>query len=198
MEFFNILNNLKEQYNDNCVVRNNGTLLLMPGGIPNSRHMLFKPLCDKYIEEYLSNSYKNKLPQEYINFLKYSNGANLYSVKLITDKFTFAHPLFVIFGLPMTPPFSRAKDMEEPFDVRMEDLGRHKDLPNTWLKCGTYTREYNFNIQNDIFIDTKSNKVYACAKNQKDIIDSWNNLDVCFCNIYRSFSGCKFEYEFIP
>ncbi len=196
MRFFDILDDLKNEYKNNCSIRNNGTILLCPGKIPRSRHMLFKPLCDEYIQEYLIEQYKNNFPEEYIEFLKYSNGANLHTVKLKTDRFEFAANLFVIFGLPLTPPFSRPKDEEEPFDVRIEDLGRHKDIPNTWLKCGTYTRNYNFNVQNDIFIDTETNKIYACIKNEKEIIDCWESLDECFCSIFESFTDSKLEYEF--
>ena len=158
--------------------------------------MLFKPLSDEHIEEYLIKQYNNKFPKDYIEFLKYSNGANLNTVKMKTDKFSFASSLFIIFGLPRTPPFNRPFDMEEPFDMRIEDLARHKELPKTWLKCGTYIRNYNFNIQNDIFIDTKTNKVYACIKNKKDIVDSWDNLDECFCSILDSFANSKLEYEY--
>lgn len=193
-----MLNELKKQYSDNYIVRKNGTLLLSPGKIPNSRHMLFKPLSNEYVEEYLVKQYRNDFPIDYINFLKYSNGANLNTIRLKTTKVSFAHPLFVIFGLPLTPPFNRPFDMEEPFDIRIEDLARHNEIPKTWLKCGTYTHNYNFKEQTDIFVDTETNKVYACIKNQKEIVDSWDNLDECFCSILDSFANSKLEYEYQP
>ena len=71
MEFINILNNLKNQYADDCIVRKNETLLLGPGTMPKSRHMLFKPLNDEYIYEFLISQYNNPFPKEYIEFLKY-------------------------------------------------------------------------------------------------------------------------------
>ena len=91
-------------------------------------------------------------------------------------------------------PRPRTQDAEEPFDLRIEDLARHKDIPDTWIKCGTYTKDYNFDIQNDIFIDTTSNHVFSCPKNQKNIINNWSSLDDCLCDIFDSFSDCKFEY----
>lgn len=195
MKICKILDELKKEYSENCIVRENGTLLLEPGKIPKCRHMLFRELDKKTIEDYLVSQYENKFPSEYIEFLKYSNGANLCSVKLNTPKFSFAEVLLVVFGLPFTPPFGRPLDMEEPFDLRVEDFGRHKEIPKTWLKCGTFIKDYNFRVTNDIFIDTKSNQVFACEKNQKDIIDRWNSLDDCLCSIYQSFNDMQIEYK---
>lgn len=195
MEFLKILDDLNKEFSYNKISRKNGTMLLGPDLIPNCRHMLFQPLTKEYINTYLISEYKNNFPEDYLSFLLYTNGANLYNVRLRISDFSIAHPLFVIFGLPITPPFNRPQDMEEPFDLRVEDLARHKSLPKTWLKCGTYTKDYNFDIQYDIFIDTLSNQVYSCCKNQRDIVDSWSNLDECFCSIFNSFVDCKYEYN---
>lgn len=195
MEFINILKSLKEQYSENYVVRENGTMLLAPGKIPKSRHILFKPLSKEYIQKFLIDEYQNTFPKDYIEFLMCSNGANLHTIKFNSEKVSFACCMFVIFGLPLTPPFNRPLDMEEPYDMRIEDLARHKDIPKTWLKCGTYIRDNDFNVQNDIFIDTETSKVFACIKNQKDVVDSWNTLDECFCSIYNSFNPNHTEYD---
>ena len=195
MEFLSILQDLKNKYSKNCIMRENDTLLLKPDKVPNCRHMLFQPLADKYIQSYLVSEYKNNFPKEYMEVLKYSNGANLYRVKLNMDGVSFAHSMFVIFGLPLTSPFGRPLDREEPFDLRIEDLARHNELSDKWLKCGTYTKNFNFNVQNDIFIDTESGHVYACEKNQNTIVDSWTNLDECFCNIFETFSDSMYEYD---
>ncbi len=194
MRFFELLDNLKQQYADNYVVRENGTLLLGPGKIPRSKHMLFKPLKDEYIKEFLVSQYANEFPTEYVKFLKYSNGAVLYTIRLKKPKFEYAFPLFVILGLPLTSPFDRPKDMEEPYDVRIEDLDRHKDLPQAWLKCGKYVKEYKTNTRYDIFIDTTNGKVYSCKEKESVVEDSWENLDECFCTIFETFFDCKEEY----
>ena len=147
MEFFKILEALKEQYKDDMTIRKNGTILLMPGAVPRARHMLFKPLDDKLINEFLVSQYAHKFPQTYIEFLRYSNGANLCTIKLWhtikKKRIPTAGGLFTIFGLPRTQPYGRLPEMEEPFDMRIEDLGRHDDIPSDWLKCGTYTRNYD-------------------------------------------------------
>lgn len=200
MKFFAILDALKEQYKDDMKIRGNGTILLSPGTVPRARHMLFKPLDDKIIEEFLISQYVHKFPAMYIEFLRYTNGANLCTTKLWhtikKKKIPTAGGLFTVFGLPRTQPYGRPPEMEEPFDMRIEDLGRHNDIPKTWLKCGTYTRNYDFHSTTDIFIDTESEKVYACLKNQNVLVDSWDNLDECFCSIYHSFVDMKEEYDF--
>lgn len=194
MEIIKKIDKLKIEFSENCITRKNGTILLEPNTIPNCRHMLFKPITQNIANEFLIDEYKNNFPDEYLRFLFYTNGANLFNVKINIQGFSIAHPLFVVFGLPLTPPLGRAQDTEEPFDLRIEDLARHKDIPDTWIKCGTYTKDYNFDIQNDIFIDTTSNHVFSCHKNNKKIIDNWNSLDDCLCDVFDSFSDCKFEY----
>ncbi|MBE6772512.1 MAG: hypothetical protein E7547_10275 [Ruminococcaceae bacterium] len=194
MEIIKRIEKLKIEFSENTITRKNGTILLEPNTIPNCRHMLFIPLTQEYANNFLIDEYKNNFPDEYLRFLFYTNGANLFNVKLNIQGFGIAHPLLVVFGLPLTPPLSRTQDAEEPFDLRIEDLARHKDIPDTWIKCGTYTKDYNFDIQNDIFIDTTSNHVFSCPKNQKNIINNWSSLDDCLCDIFDSFSDCKFEY----
>ena len=205
MEFFCILDALKEEHKNNSVVRENGTILLSPGQIPRAEHMLFKPLTDELIDEFLISQYKYSFPREYISFLKYSNGANLCMVRLLhfikkkrkVECIPAASGLFTIYGLPRTQPFGRPTDQEEPFDLRIEDLARHDDIPEYWLKCGSYTRNYDFHKTYDIFIDTQVGNVYSCIKNDNKIVENWKNLDECFCAIYNSFNDRKEEYEFI-
>ena len=162
--------------------------------------MLFKPLDDNLINDFLSSQYVYKLPQEYIEFLKYTNGANLCNVKvwhtINKKKIPTSASLLVIYGLPRTQPFGRPSDMEEPFDLRIEDLRRHNNTPRTWLHCGNYFRDYDIHTDFDIFIDSENGNVYSCIRNTNEISDSWKNLDDCFCNIYHSFADMKYEYEY--
>lgn len=200
MKFFKILDELKEEYKNNFKIRDNGTLLLAPGSVPRACHMLFKPLNNELIEEFLISQCVHRFPEQYIEFLKYSNGANLCNVKvwhtIKKKKIAAAGGLFVIYGLPRTQPYGRPQDMEEPYDVRIEDLARHDEISKMWLKCGNYIHNYDFHKRIDIFIDTETEKVFGCVKNQKCIVDSWNTLDECFCSIYNSLRNRKEEYEF--
>ena len=192
--FTSKLNCLKKQYENDCIYRKNGTLLLGLGTIPKCRHMLFKPLTDELIYEYLQKCYKNKIPAEYIEFLKYSNGANLCCVNIKKKNLSYAFCMFSIYGLPRTQPFGRAIDEEEPYDIRIEDLARHKCVPQTWLKCGRYIKNFNFDTTYDIFIDTVTKFIYGCEKNNNIVVDKWNNLNQCFCDIFNSFSNMQCEY----
>lgn len=194
--FIRRLEDLKMQYKDNCIVRENGTILLGPEKIPNCRHMLFKPLEYELIDEFLIKAYKNHLPDEYVGLLQYSNGAELYNVRLKTKKYSFAGGILTIYGLPRTQPYGRDSDMEEPFDVRIEDLRRNDNIPNLWLKCGTYTKNYDFRNRCAIFIDTASNKVYGCVEASGEMVDSWQSLDECLCSIMDSAFDVKPEYLF--
>lgn len=192
--FIDEITKIREEHKDNCIIRNNGTILLNPMVIPKCRHMLFKPLDDSIINEFLCDVYEYNIPNEYIEFLKQTNGANLYYVKLKSKKYSFACCQFIMFGLPRTKPFGRPLDMEEPYDIRIEDLSRHKNIPETWLKCGRYIKDCKFDDPIDIFIDTISGAVNSYKKDTDEFVNSWSSLNQCFCEILDSLSMSEIEY----
>lgn len=195
MKIIDRIERIKEEYADDYIVRKNGTLLLEPGKIPNCRHMIFTPLEQEYIDEYLIAEYELPFPPEYIKFLRYANGANLLNVKVIASEgFEFAYGLLKIFGLPRLPTSVRAQEMEEPYDVRIEDLARHPELSKSWLKCGTYVRDNDLDKDADIFIDTKDGKVYSCYRKKNKVIDQWDSLDECLCDLFDTLSKAPREY----
>lgn len=200
MRFFVILDELKKQYKNNTITRENGTILLGPGTVPRAEHILFKPLDDELIEEFLILKYVFKFPEEYIKLLKYTNGADLCTVRvwhtIKKKRIPTASGFFVIYGLPRTQPFGRPDNMEEPYDVRIEDLRRHNDIPKHWLHCGNYTRNYDLHTVYDIFIDSESGRVFSCQRDTATVVDSWDNLDDCLCSIYHSLDDREAEYEF--
>lgn len=162
--------------------------------------MIFTPLEQEYIDEYLIADYKYTFPPEYIEFLRYANGANLLNVKIIAPKgIEFAGGLLTIFGLPRLPTSVRAQEMEEPFDMRIEGLGNHLDIPKYWLKCGTYNiRDNDTSKDADIFIDTKDGKVYSCYRKKSEVINQWECLDECLCDLFDSLSTAPQEYYYRP
>ena len=196
MKFTELLDELKSQYKQNTLIRKNGTLLLAPGKIPNCRHMLFAPLSRQIIETHLVNNYTNIFPEEYIELLEHTNGANLYGVKLNSGKFSFAQDLLTIYGLPMTPPFMRAQDMEEPFDLRIEDLSRPNDTPKTWLKCGRYIKDCDFSKPLYIFINTENHHILSTSKKENAVVEKWNSLDECLCDLFSRMETCPLEYDY--
>lgn len=187
---------LKEQYKDECIIRKNGTLLLGPDKIPKCQHMLFRPLQYKSIDKFIIQKYKHHMPKEYVDFLQYSNGANLFYLRLNSKKFTFASLILSVFGLPRNAPFTRPLDEEEPYDIRIESLSFSENLPQTWLKCARYIKDYNFYEPCEVFIDTLTDKVYGCKKESDIIVDSWSTLDECFSSIMDSAKDMKPEYSF--
>lgn len=199
MEFLNFVTNLKKENASDCIIRDNKTVLLLPGKIPKCKHMLFEPLTKDLIDNFLVEHFSNmSFPEEYIKILKNTNGANLFGIKLNSGKISFGNSMLVILGLPRTQPFGRPLDMEEPFDIRVENLARHKNIPIYWLKCAIWTQIEDVekgDNQTDIFIDTVTNKVFACRKNQEEILKEWASLDECLCYIVDSFEDLKNEYE---
>lgn len=196
MEIITRIERLLEASRTDSVVQENGTILLNPGKIPKCRHMIFKGLTDDVLREYLIADYKKPFPEEMATFLKQYNGCSLYWVRLFTnDRMSFAASLLSVYGLPMTPPFNRPKNQDEPFDIRIEDLGRHKNVPKHWLKFGSYIRDYQFEYMAELFYDTLGKKVYACYKNEDQILDQWDSMDDCLCSLMDGFSGSSLEYE---
>ena len=197
MEFINFLDKIKNDYSDDCVVRENGTLLLKPQTIPKCKHMFFKRLKNEYLNEYIIPYFEGlSFPNDYKKILEKCNGANLFSIKITKGKFSIAHSMLVLLGLPLTKPFDRPLNMEEPFDIRIENLARHPAIPHDWIKCAIWTEIKNIGKgePTDIFIDSTSCRVYGCAKNKKDVLYTWENLDECFSSIVKSFESLKDEY----
>ena len=194
MKLIGKIEQLKERYGDNLLIRENGTILLGPKKMPKCDHMLFKPLCEKAIEECLRKQYKNKFPDEYADFLKYSNGANLFYTKIIKPKFSHAWNFLTIYGLPMETSLSKRLNCEEPYDMRIEDLSRNDKTPSTWLKCGGYSKTNNIFVVYDIFIDTTTGITYGYDSKSGTVIDTWNTLDQALCDILCSFSNMQHEY----
>lgn len=194
MLFTSIIDELKASYENNSIIRENGTVLLGPGKWPeslNARHFVFKELKEEFIKEYLIDSYKLELPELYLEFLRYANGIELFDAKLHYGKVQFAVSMLTIFGLPLAPTSDRSRG-EEPFDIRIEDLAKDESLPDHWLKCGLYGEYENSDYigRNGICIDTNTQRVYGCKNEKNEIINEWNNLDECLCSIYEKIKDC--------
>jgi len=196
MRYNDYLKKLVTDYKDNCAVRKNGTMLLGIGKIPNAKHKLFVPLEQRDIDEYLKVFFKYGFPDDLAEILKISNGANLFNIRIYTDKVEFAHVLLCVLGLPRTSPTGRAFDLEEPFDIRVENFARHEEIPDTWIKFAVWTEVENIEKNpTDLFFDCVTNKVYACEKNKKDVLYSWNSVDDCLCSIIEILEKTNEAYK---
>ncbi|MBE6664900.1 MAG: hypothetical protein E7603_01585 [Ruminococcaceae bacterium] len=196
MKIFSLLDELKKDHSNHTVIRKNGTLLFNPGKIPKAQHILYQPLTSELIDEYLSKAYKNTLPVQYKQFLGYSNGMDLFMFKIFVAKFAFAGSNITIYGLPRTQPFGRPADMEEPFDIRIEDLRRHANIPDTWLKVGTYRLKYESGGEADMFIDCDSQRVFTTKRDQCGIEEQWDSFDFCLCDLFQRAQNSLPEYRF--
>lgn len=195
MKIIERLKDLEREYAYDKTVRKNGTVLLGPGKVPRCRHMLFRGLEDEYIEEYLVSEYKNPFPEQYKEFLRIYNGAILFWGRLKTSTgISLACSMITVLGLPRTQPFGRPDDMEEPFDVRIEDLGRHKSLTK-YLKFGTYWRKDSDKRNFDLLINTENGRVISCVRRDCVVCEEWNSIDECLCSLFDRCVDLPTEYE---
>ena len=195
MVFFKKLDALKERYKNDTLTRPNGTLVLMPGKIPQGRHYIYAPLPRPIMDEFLIEPYSNRFPTSYAELLHHANGVSLYMMRLKHKRFTLAHAFLTVFGLPLTPPQYREHNGEEPFDLRIEDLSRHRDIPPSWLKFGVCAPpEYNFS-HIELFIDTQNEEIFACKKEHSEILWHWKNLDTCLCELCNKGELNEQEYQ---
>lgn len=197
MQFIERCKKILEEYDRDQIVRKNGTILLGSSEVLRGRHVIYKGLSREYINEHLIDNYKGKIPEVYLSFLEIYNGILLFRVKLnIKDtELSFIHEQLQIFGLPLTAPYMRKDDEEEPADIRIEDLARHKKIPKSWLKFGCYIRDLDFEGDDcDLFIDTVDGHIYSCRRRKNKILEEWKDMDTCLCDIIDRVSGNGLEY----
>ena len=144
MKFLKLVSKLKDEYSSNFVEQKNGTLLLGPSNTLYSKHKLFSGLKSDEINKHLVSEYSNPFPQELITLLKVLNGGSLFNSQIDFGDFKLTRTRLSIFGFPRTKPFGRPDNEEEPFDIRIEDLKRHKNLSKSWLKFGSYVFNGDF------------------------------------------------------
>ncbi len=206
MKIISMIDELKAQHAEHITIRKNGTILINVDTIPKAQHMLFEGLTDALIEKYLSAAYKNKLPNEYVELLKYTNGMALFMFKIQTTTqikkgrkteekvLEFAGTNLSVFGLPRTQPFGRALDMEEPYDVRIEDLRRHDSIPDSWLQVGRYVFKHSMGGEASIYIDCDTQKVYATLLDDFEVIEGWDSFDTCLCDLFHRGEESELSY----
>lgn len=188
MEFIAKCEALRLKYADNCLVRQNGTVLLGPGSIPRAKHYFYAGASWSHIQKMLIDCYIHPVPKEYIEFLQYSNGVDLFSIRInTTDGLSYALSLLDIWELPWNPPGCRKPDEEEPADIAIEDLARHHQTPKQWLKVGRYYDDVQQGPL-ELFVDTDTEAVYSCRKNQYPVYEQWNSLDQCLCALFDRLS----------
>ena len=183
MRFLKMVDAIIDEHHSNMVKKKNGAIFMDPGHIPNARHIVFPGLKQEEIDQYLVSVYRQPFPTSYQYLLRHLNGAELCVIRLNSQNFSFACATLVIYGLPKRPPQAGEIEKLEPFDVRVEDLRRHSQLPNNFLKVASYFINEDFRTRIDMFIDTEDEKVYAYQECSTNMVDSWDNLDDALCDV---------------
>lgn len=189
MEFTEKCNRLIRRFDKDILIRKNGTMLLGPGTIPKAKHYIFAGAPLEHIQQNLVQRYNGTIPDEYISLLQFCNGAILFNICMcMKDGVSFATALLTILGIPYHLPMDRAADEEEPYDISIEDLTRHPDIPSNWLKFGIYYDVTNLEADPiDLFVDTQSGHVTGCRRKTTAICDQWNSIDQCLCALFDRF-----------
>ena len=193
MRFVEKCKKLIDRHQNDRLKQKNGTLLLCHEKIPMARHYFFEGLQEHYIKEYLTDEYKWQIPKQYLELLRFSNGVDLFNVRVFIGETSIAESFLTVFGIPLKSPYTNFLEEIEPFNMWVENLGRHPRIPDWWLKVGVYYEKID-EVRRDIWIDTKTEKVYACRKLEKKVVAEWENLDQCLCDIFDENKDEMQEY----
>lgn len=143
-----------------------------------SDHIIYNPMPEKIIE-YLVNSYRRKIPEQLLVIYRAMNGGDMFWVKRYIKKVNRYIPFcpFSIYGVPLVD----ARERNEPFNISIEDLNRHHDTPNSWLKFGAYYEPKCFSKRRDLYVDTNTTVVYAVDHDSSDctVLKEWLSIDDC-------------------
>jgi hypothetical protein len=146
----------------------NGTKLVchVPHIAPQAwLHYIYKGLSIEQIEEF-EKKFPVAFPSEYKEFLKESNGINVFSDSLS------------IWGLRNS--YERTGDGAiQPYDILALNNERPKGCPNTWLFFGSYSWD-GTRLLFDLANGDGSNKVYRCARRSTQILQEWPSFWVWF------------------
>ena len=137
----------------------NGTLLIchVPHLAPEAwLHEIYISLSEEQINE-LENTIPVPLPSDYREFLKISNGINIFSDSLS------------VFGV-------RDSDSStQPYDIIDENMEAPEGAPESWLFFGGYSWDGTM-VMFDLNEGTENNKVYLCARESAEILYEWNDF----------------------
>lgn len=140
----------------------NGARLI--GYIPDSGseaylHIIYAPLPEEKIEQ-IEKDIQMKLPEVYKEFLRCSNGINIF------------FRAFALYGL--RKDFTRAGDeARQPFDIRTPNtFERPKDADRNILIIGGYSKDGS-----KILLDVNDGKIFRCERyHAKKILNEWSDI----------------------
>lgn len=192
MKFLEKINGLKCKY-DKCVcdMKDNAFLydLLTPSP-PLATHIVFAPMPKEVMNNMICN-YKLSFPNELLELYNYMNGADLFWTSCEIGKSNRRIPIsrLSIYGIPLTDDRKHL----EPFNISIEDLGRPKGTPKSWLKFGSFYYPEDLFKRKMLFVDVDSLKVFAVDENEVEcsIVENWNSIDECLCYVFDLLDSCS-------
>ena len=167
-----ILNRLRKFQKFGTEKQPNGTLLI--GKAPHIAplawlHTIYKGLNEKELEN-LEKEVGTKIPEDYIEFLKFSNGLNIFNTT------------FNLYGLRNS--FNRQNEIKNrlPFSlVDKNNLERPKNAKDKHFFIGSYDWDGSL-----LYIDKTNNKVYRTESENLNPKNEWTNFnDMILSEIYR-------------
>lgn len=163
---------------DNNFINDGGADCILPLESSVYFHVLYSALTKNEIDM-LKNSYKGTLPEELIEFYQLVNGARIFSREYkISEEISIYQPSISIFGIPN---IKKVRTDHQPLDIRIEDLSRPQNCPNTWLFFAAYFYEPMITMFFDTAImENGKHPVYANIKGSLKIIKRWDSFEEWF------------------
>ncbi len=148
-----ILNQLNYWKSPDDVVLQDGTILIchLPEVAPlGYMHIIYPPLLMSDIEK-IETLLKTKLPAQLVEFLLNFNGMDIFNSKLS------------IFGLKKYRDYSHFKQLFQPYDIIIENLGQNST--DKYIQFASYKESYNI-----FFKKNGDEKVYVLKKDNRELV----------------------------
>ena len=157
-----IINRLKQFEKYVVEIQENDTKLIgkAPHIAPKAfLHTIYKGLSEKNINK-LKNNLKTKIPKDYKDFLKFSNGLHIFNTTFCLDGFRKSN--------------NRTTENRLPFCILTTN---HYERPSNSKKEYFFIGGYDWDGSH-LYINKKTNKVHRCAEDNAESLNEWENLNV--------------------
>ncbi|MBR7163409.1 MAG: hypothetical protein IKD21_00340 [Clostridia bacterium] len=181
-----VFKSLNTYKSDACGVKDKASLYgICDPTPPLATHIVFAPMPGD-IKQDLVSDYKRTFPTDLLTLYSAMNGANFFWSTYVVGRNTkIPFNYFSIYAVPLT----HDRQHIEPFNIRIEDLNRPNNTPESWLKFGSYYRPENTTNRLDLFIDTDTSEVFAVEHDCAEccVFKMWHSLDSCLCSLWDMF-----------
>lgn len=161
-EVIQILTELRKWDHKGLKKVSNGATLI--GHVPHVApqawlHINYAGLTDESIDV-LQDSLGKKLPKDYADFLKHTNGINIFSDSIS------------IWGM-RTSNTRRGDEAIQPYDLVSLNDEKNGEISDDWLVFGSYSWDGSTMLYD---LSKNNSKVYRCECNSKKILQEWSDL----------------------